>query len=204
MTVWLSRDDGKQAADVRGSVSNTTCPETHLRAWMKTNAGVPGGAKTQSCGRHKTPEAESSTCQIRGYKRGANRRGFWGWRHNQHQVMCNLVLPGGLGNVDPWVKAPTGTTKPTNFGYGWLSLSGYWEEREVIKSDTDIYPDFFYHNTSVLPSAFYQLWIITVTLEDFSSLLVGQYRSCSTPFPSWLSSKAGDDNTIAPFQEKRF
>lgn len=74
MTVWLSRDDGKRAANVRGSVSNRICPETHLRARMKTNAEVPGGAKTQSCGRHKTPEAETNTCQVKGNKKGANRR----------------------------------------------------------------------------------------------------------------------------------
>lgn len=83
-------------------------------------------------------------------------------------------------------------------------MSGYWEVRKVIKSDTDISSDLFYHNTSVLPSAFYQLRMITVNQEDFSSLLVEQYRSCPTPFPSGLSSKAGDDNTVAPFQEKHF
>lgn len=34
---------------------------------------------------------------------------------DQHQVIHNLVLQGGLGNVDLLVKAPMVTTKTTNF-----------------------------------------------------------------------------------------
>lgn len=155
MTIWLSRDDRMWAADGGGSVSNRIRLETHLRAWMKAKVGVHGVVKIQNCRQHKTPKAEGDTCQTRGYKKGATRKGVPRATPHQHQVIHNLVLQGGLGNIDPLVMAQWWLQKlwilritklEWALGSTWNHKIWYWHY---------IYSDILYYNRSVFPALNY-------------------------------------------------